>query len=110
MGGRKKCVGDTSAYSFIYSMVCPCSALGTVLGIWEASGQVQGQLGLHRGDLGAEEGHLTQTGNATKGSWAVVFQKEHQTSGAEGIVEQGYSVPLIYRSFIICHIQRDKYK
>lgn len=60
MCGRKKCVGDTSAYSFIHSMVCPCSAPGTVLGVREASGQVQGWLGLHRGDLRAEEGHLTQ--------------------------------------------------
>lgn len=51
MCGRKKCVGDTSAYSFIHSMVCPCSAPGTVLGIREASGQVQGRRGLHRGDL-----------------------------------------------------------
>lgn len=79
-------------------------------GHWEASGQVQGRLGLHRGDLRAEEGHLTQTGNAAKGSWEVVFQKGHQTSGAKAIVEQGYSVPPIYRSLIICHIQRNKDK
>lgn len=100
--GKNSCVGERDVLEIlplIHLFIRWCVP-ALLQGLCWALGRPVGRCRVSQGCIEVtfrvEEGHLTQTGNATKGSWEVVFQKEHQASGAEAIIEQGYPVPPIY--------------